>query len=191
MKKGRDVQTLGSCTLIDYFKNIRENAILLAASEIAPEIIRKTIHAEAPSPRLFNLLKAYLGRLNRTQLTDREYIEKLIWMFILNFLKVMGFAPVFNACTKCGSISFNTNMMVSPLAGGVLCADCGLGVQHGTWVPIEAISQLDKLSTLKIENVGDMKITQRDLINRILLEFLSTHFEKNMKLNSLEFYYRC
>ena len=53
-----------------------------------------------------------------TIIIPKEHIEKLIWLFILHFLKIMGFAPLFGRCAACGKDRLpDGRVVVSPLSG--------------------------------------------------------------------------
>jgi DNA repair protein RecO (recombination protein O) len=190
MKKGRDVQTLGACTLIDYFRRVREHAALLCAAETGLEIIRKTVHPGEPIPRLFDLLKAYLQRLDTLGNTGEDLAEKLIWMFILHFLRIMGYAPAFGSCLKCGTRKLPPSVLLSPAAGGVFCETCGRDAAGGRWVPHPLVHGLDILASSKFDDVRDLALADRLAVRGVLTDLLSVHFEKNMHLECLDYYFK-
>ncbi|OGJ88776.1 MAG: DNA repair protein RecO [Candidatus Raymondbacteria bacterium RifOxyA12_full_50_37] len=190
VKKGRDVQTLANATIVDHFGRIRESELLLPAAQVGIELLRKTVHEDEPLPQLFELLAAYLRRLNVSGEKDRTYVDKVIWMYMLYFLKVMGFAPIFNACISCGSITFGATAAVSPRAGGALCSSCGIAHTDSVWLPERTLGFLGSLLALPIDALEPVAIPNREVVGSVILSLLQAHFEQELVLNSLAFYNR-
>jgi DNA repair protein RecO len=190
IKKTRELQTMSHCALLEYFGRVREDGLLISAAQAALEVVRKTVHEGESVPKVFELLKAYLRRLDKSAGLSMGAVEKLIWRFLLHYLKVMGFAPVFHACVRCGDEAFPQKVMVSPLSGGVLCGKCGLGTGDGRFVPAGVLRELDALFRLRHEELDGVTLKHRELLNELLFGFLRAHFEQDMKLNSLEVFYK-
>ncbi|MFH0920783.1 MAG: DNA repair protein RecO [Fibrobacterota bacterium] len=188
LKGGREVQTFGGCTLLNYHRAARESALLIPAAETALELIRRTVHDGEPLPRLYRLLTAYLRRLDTEAAASKDHIEKLIWLFILHFLKIMGFAPALNACVKCGDTGLTGRVMLSPLSGGAVCPSCALGVRDGRPLSAAAFAGLQRLAGEGIDTLH-APLEGRDEIRETLRDFLSAHFERDMALNSLCAFY--
>jgi len=190
IKKNREMQTLTACSLLEFFGRIREDGKLIAAAQAGLELVRRTVHDGEPVPRVFELLRAYLMRLDKNAGAPAGQVEKLIWRFMLHYLKVMGFAPVLHACVRCGEKSERTRVMVSPLAGGMVCERCGAGVQDGRFVPGAALREMNALFRCGQAEVEGLELGHREVLGDLVLGLLSTHFEQDMRLNSLEVFYK-
>lgn len=161
-RKDREMQTLSGAVLIDYFHGIRGDGLLLSAAGVAMELVRKTVHPGAPLPGLFDLTAAFLRRLDSAAGRPKDYSEKLIWLYMLGFLKIMGFAPSLSSGSP------------SPYTGRLSEA---------------ARRELLLLQASRIEEIEGKPFRQAKAINAFLADFLSACFEKNLRLNCLEFYY--
>jgi DNA repair protein RecO (recombination protein O) len=190
IKKTREVQTLSACALLEFYGRVREEGRLIAAAQAALELIRRTVHEGEPVPRVFELLRAYLRQLDEYAGASATQVEKLIWRFMLHYLKVMGFAPVLNACVRCGSAGARARVMVSPLAGGMLCERCGMGVRDGRFAPAAALREMDALFRGSREEAERKTLSHRELVGELVFDFLRAHFEQDMRLNSLDVFYK-
>jgi len=189
IRKNREMQTLTGCTIIDYFGNIRADAGKIAAAETSIELIRTTLHEGEPLPNLFNLLKAFLERLNMKYEYSTDWLIRMCWLFILHFLKVMGFGPEFGVCVRCGESELKGLTAVSPSYGGVLCSRCGVGGDSVRWIPSEVLERIAKLYSSKAEQLADFPEIEKKLMDNLITDLLKVHFEKNFRLESLAMLY--
>ena len=161
-RKNRDLQTVAGCSLLDYFTSVREDGLFMTAAGAAVELIRKTVQPGLPLPALFDLTLAYLKRLNASPGKPKDYSEKLIWLYLIGFLKIMGFAPSFSR-------------------------EGGLPLMK---TPAPAVrEELVRLEGARIGDIENTPFRHGRRITSSLTDALSACFEKNLQLNCLDFYY--
>ena len=161
-KKSREIQTAAGCSLIEYFPRAREDGLVMTAAGAAVELIRKTVQPGLPLPALFDLTLAYLKRLDASPGKPKDYSEKLIWLYLIGFLKIMGFAPSFSR------------------EGGL---------PHMK-PPVPAVrEELVRLEGARIGDIENTSFRHGRKITSSLTDALSACFEKNLQLNCLDFYY--
>lgn len=190
IKKTREVQNLTGCSLIEYYNGIRKDGRRIAGAEAAVELVRKTVPEGAPVPGVFELLRAYLKRLNECGGISVSEMERWVNRFMLHYLKIMGFAPVFHSCVRCGTTALSFPVRLSPLAGGPVCRDCTREGTDGRLVSLGVLAALDALFRRPAEALQDSAWEFREVLGEVVLEFMRTHFEKDMRLNSLEVLYQ-
>jgi DNA repair protein RecO (recombination protein O) len=190
MRKNREIQTLTGCTIMEYYSNIRNDAGRIAAAEIAIELIRRTVHDGEPLSSLYALLNAFFERLNKKVDYTPDWLIRMSWLFVLHFLKVMGFAPELKRCVRCGESELKGLTAVSPLLGGVLCSRCGVGLDTVRWIQCETLERISKLYASKAGELEQFPEIEKKLMDNLITDFLKVHFEKDFKLESLSMLYR-
>ena len=190
IRKKRELQHFHSCSLINYFPSIRKDGLRLSAAGAAMELIYKTVPAGTPLPGLFDLTVAYLKRLEEAEHQPPTYSEKLILMYLLHFLKLMGFSPALLSCVRCGiQDDAISGFLFSPAAGGRLCPHCAHEAPERQRYPKEVLQGLLILQKSHINDIADQPLAYGKVIRNLLTDFLSHCFERNLKLNCLDFYY--
>jgi DNA repair protein RecO (recombination protein O) len=190
MRKNREMQTLTGCIIVNYYSNIRADAGRIAAAETSIELIRRTVHDGEPLPSLYNLLTAFLDRLNKKVIYTPNWLIRMSWLFVLHFLKVMGFGPELKSCVRCGKSELKGLTAVSPLLGGVLCSRCGIGVDSVRWIQYEVLEQIVRLYASKADQLEEFPEIEKKMMDNLITDFLKVHFEKDFKLESLSMLYR-
>ena len=146
-------------------------------------LVEKLVAGTVADERVFDLLTSWLEFVDVIERPARLLLSGLL----LQLLKELGFAPVFEACVLCGAPSkIFRNFSIE--SGGVVCAQCASKTKstlidqtmfnslqllsNGSWDKIQALF-LEKTTMLKIE--------------RIVLQFALFHSGHDLRfLNSVD-----
>ena len=97
--------------------------------------------------------------------------------YLLRSLSVAGYAPSFNACTRCGLAG--THTAFHPGAGGVLCPDCRV---PGSARPAEAtVRLLGALLAGDWAVVDEAEAVHRKEARSLVTAYLNWHLERDLR----------
>lgn len=117
-KDGREVQTLGEASLLDGFREIKDNLEKSAFATLPLEIAGNVAHENEPSAELYAALVCGFEALAAWTGDIRAHT---CW-HVVQLLSVAGFAPQLGACAICGAaVSAASGFSYS---GGVACSTC-------------------------------------------------------------------
>jgi len=89
-KPNRELHTLGSLHVINFFPEIRTKITKSAIRDIALELYLKSITQSEPHPELFELIVAFLIDMEGTS-SSAKNLYPLLWRFIHRYCLFMGF----------------------------------------------------------------------------------------------------
>jgi len=117
------------------------------------------------------------------------------WRFQIHMLGLLGFAPNFQLCQKCGAtnVAANASNALSMLHfdvahGGVLCERCS-SMRNAQLLSTEAVRLLTSLQTVAIDKLARFKISPptRHAIEHFFRTYYAYHLEEVGNLSSLKF----
>ncbi|MCL2219294.1 MAG: DNA repair protein RecO [Chitinispirillia bacterium] len=88
-KPNRDMHTLGSLHVINFFPGIRSDIIKSAVRDIALELYLKSITQSEPHPELFELIAAFFAEVEESPPSKSPYPR--LWRFIFSYCRLAGF----------------------------------------------------------------------------------------------------
>ncbi len=145
-KEGRDLQTIGSCDLIESYRHIQEDIVRMAAGMKLVELVSMIAHEEE-DPELFDLVVGALGALDGAPGDP----ETLFHWSEIAFAAHLGFELTFHSCAGCDRPKAPTGPAGAKAVfhlerGGILCGDCaGLAGEKMT-VRRSTIDLLDRIA---------------------------------------------
>lgn len=118
-KKSESLYRINEINLKEPFKNIRESIDKTAYASYFAEAASKATREGEPDGELLSLL------LNVLYFVDRGVCPYplLKTVFEIKAAKILGYAPSFDKCIKCGK--GEELFLLDPAAGGVCCKKCG------------------------------------------------------------------
>ena len=119
ISRGRSLDNVNECVVIDSFKNLREDLTAIAEGIYLTELVDTFGEDKSPNPRLFDILVDTLSNLD-----NFEHREFWIAWFEFRLLHVSGFLPEFMNCVECRNSLDRSDHTFDPLAGGILCPSC-------------------------------------------------------------------
>jgi len=118
LARGKSLDVVTQCQLRDSFYGLRTDLDRLTAGCAIAELVDRVVDDRHPDEQLFNLILGALRALRET--TDPELTQ---WAFELSFMAHLGYAPVLDACARCGNTD-PAGARMSVAFGGRLCAQC-------------------------------------------------------------------
>jgi DNA repair protein RecO (recombination protein O) len=142
-----------------------------AAAAVVVEVADKVLEERHPQPELFEMIVSALGHLSDLEINPRMELSD----FLMRVLVELGYAPALGECARCGrplssgeqgpevspaqSSGAAIGLGFSPLAGGVICADCNRADSPSPPISTRAVK------ILRVCAAGD-----RDLFFRLRLD---------------------
>ncbi len=138
LAKGRDLPIVTQADTVDAYIPLRDDLIKTGYAAYAAELLdRFTYEEETESSTPFRLLAETLGRIS--QESDAWLAVRYYEMRLLDHL---GFRPQLFKCANCEEKIEPVDQFFSPLAGGVICPRCGVGLP-GLWtISVDALKYL-------------------------------------------------
>ena len=139
ISRGRSLDNVNECVVIDSFKNLREDLTAIAEGIYIAELVDTFGEDKSPNTRLFDILLETLSNLDN--LDHREFW--ILW-FEFRLLHVSGFLPEFVNCVECRNSLKRSDHIFDPVAGGILCPSCVdiHGTEQSWIVSVYALSLL-------------------------------------------------
>jgi DNA repair protein RecO (recombination protein O) len=91
-----------------------------AAAAVVVEVADKVLEERHPQPELFEVVVGAIGHLSDPAVSSRLELAD----FLMRVLGELGYTPALSECARCGKPIGETGLGFSPIAGGVICADC-------------------------------------------------------------------
>jgi DNA repair protein RecO (recombination protein O) len=142
-RRGGDLWTLESVAPRRVFAAIRGDLARIACAAHACEVARALVRDAEPHPEIFDLLVAYLVRLDEApaEPSGLRAVE-------LGILRAAGLAPRLDACARCGgALPLEGRLRLDPADGGVLCGSCGPSSPRAPPLSAHAARELLRLQT--------------------------------------------
>jgi DNA repair protein RecO (recombination protein O) len=142
-----------------------------AAAAVVVEVADKVLEERHPQPELFEMIVSAIEHLSDPEINPRMELSD----FLMRVLIELGYAPALGQCARCGKTlspgeggdqapgpegtSAAAGLGFSPLAGGVICADCNRAEAPSPPISVRAVK------VLRVCSAGD-----RDLFFRLRLD---------------------
>ncbi len=176
LAKGRNMDVVTSVQKNYHFKNLCFNLKRTSYAYYVCELVDKFTSDNFRDTRLFNLLFSVLDNINKEISMDGK-MDLISNGFKIKLLRILGYAPNIERCSKCNNKSDNNYFSNS--LGGVLCKDC---LEHDrqsirmSYVSLKVLNFLGKSSFEKIRRLDiDRKLVKEienilDLFMRYILD---------------------
>jgi DNA repair protein RecO (recombination protein O) len=176
---GRNLETLSQLDIVDSFRRLREDLLLMAYAsylcELADELIREKERSETP----FLLLLAVLHLLN-----EGTEPEPLLRAFQLKLLSMLGFRPNLEDCVSCGGpLPEGQPVRFAPGAGGTFCGKCSPDGEKAVLVSRGALETMKRLLDADIRRTHIIRLSPevQAEVARSLDEYVTYRVEKRLK----------
>jgi len=138
LARSRDIAIVTQVETIDSYLPLRDDLTRTGYASYVMELLdRFTYEQEGGNPALFNLLVDTLARLCGT-----AEVWAVVRYYEMRLLDFLGFRPQLFECANCRNPIQAVDQYFSPLAGGVICPNCGGGLP-GLWpVSVDVLKYL-------------------------------------------------
>ncbi len=126
--RGKRYDTIASSTVARDYKNIKGNLHQLAIAEYLAQLVVTTAKERQADEKIFALLCTVMEALDKN---SNKYYPYLVWYFVWNYLKYLGYEPELYHCVNCKKSIRPGNNTFSFQRGGLVCSRCGHGIQNG------------------------------------------------------------
>lgn len=186
LAKGRNLDVINQAEILKSFKNIASDFYKFVFCEIISKIVLKTqIPGGDPSPLLFKLIYVCFNEINDTEPEDIQSLKKIMCFFEIKFLRITGFMPLLENCSKCNKqlenlYSFTRDKIYfSVRYGGILCERCADSLPASEILSASDYRFLYDLFNLKIEDFRDIEVNSFTLkkVYKLIEDYIIYHTE--------------
>ncbi|MBD3390799.1 MAG: DNA repair protein RecO [Chitinivibrionales bacterium] len=122
VKAHRDLHTLGSIQVLQFWPATRAALVRSAVRDVAFELVLASIRVTDPHPELFAFFEDLLGDIETRP--ERAVYPFVLWRFYLQYAAMMGFGLDLERCVQCGTDTAGRVAYVNTTRGGVECDRC-------------------------------------------------------------------
>ena len=150
-----------------------------AAAAVVVEVTDKILEERHPQPELFEVVVGALEHLSDPRINARMELAD----FLMRILAELGYAPILAECARCGRPIGEDGLGFSPIAGGVICADCNLNHLPSPAVSTRAVKVLRVCAAGDRDIFFRLRLDERDLValESALEAQLEHHLDRQLK----------
>ncbi len=180
-KRNSELHLVSHCDLIDNFNNIRCGLNSIACASYLTDLVARLTALEDKNEGAYELFSRALEQMDR-----KENEEKVTRVFLIKFLKLIGFKPRLDGCVVCDADIMEAAYF-NARSGGLLCPACKnkdewtTTVMKGTVASILHLEQSNWQEALRLGLNSQIKTE----LNRILQSFMEFHLEIRPKSREL------
>jgi len=187
--KGRNLDIINQLEIIKNFKDIASDFYKFVFCEIISNIILKTQASGGEhSPALFKLIYICFNEINNADPDDIPLLKKIMCFFGIKFLRVTGYTPLLESCSKCNRqlenlYSFSKDKIYFSIRyGGILCDKCAYSPAGRETLSASDYRFLCDLFNLKLEDFRDMEVNSKTLkkVYKLIEDYIIYHTECNL-----------
>ena len=192
---GRNLDVINQIEIIKSFKNIASDFYKFVFCEIISKIILKTqVSGGDSSPLLFKLIYISFNEINNTDPEDIESLKKIMCFFGIKFLRITGYTPLLESCSKCNRhlkdlYSFHKDKVCFSVShGGILCEKCADSFTDRDTLSASDYRFLFDLFNLKLEDFRGRVVNPGSLkrVYKLIEDYIIYHTECN--INSFKYF---
>jgi DNA repair protein RecO (recombination protein O) len=190
LSTGRNLDIINQVEIIKSFKNIALDFYKFVFCEIISKIILKTqVSGGDSSPLLFKLIYTCFNEINNLDPEDVVSLKKTMCFFGIKFLRITGYVPLLENCSKCNQklknlYSFYKNKIYfSVRYGGILCRKCADSSGGMEVLGASDYRFLYDLFNLKLEDFRDLEVSPPTLkrVYKLIENYIIYHTECNVE----------
>lgn len=191
-KSSDSLDILTEAKLQRRFRAGTRNLLQLYCGYYVAELVDYLTDKGDPQPETFALCQRTLNELD----TDAKDPRSVILRFELQMLRITGNLPSLQRCTQCDrSVGDEEKtedewILFSPWAGGVVCAQCRLGVRQLTRISRDIHQTLVQFSEPNWENIATNKFPlashpsqDRTVVRKVVMRYLMFLLDRKFNLH--------
>ncbi|MFH1291828.1 MAG: DNA repair protein RecO [bacterium] len=176
--KGKEVDHLTKVQPLELFKNSRKDLKKILMVDYVVKLVDKLVSVGEKDQEVFFILFDWLCFLERND----TVCESLIFGFIIQLFKILGFQMDLENCIECGTTGNFVGFSI--LGGGVVCGECKQS---------QAVVALNRGQYNYLQKItGDWdeinKLINKPEIFELIHEFIQYHSEKKINRFNIEAY---
>jgi len=181
-KKSRTLNLLKEADVINTFSKIRLDFKIYPFALTIMEILNQVIDEAQPDPVFFGFILEMLKAF-----PEIKNPEIVLIYFLLKLTSYMGFKPSLGICNS-GNLSMcDQKVYLSMSEGNVSCRNCNKSAVNIIPFSRNQFTFLQKLQKINYKNISQSVEDRSDflIIVHSLVKYINFHFEKDVKINSL------
>lgn len=171
--------TLTEAVIIDNYNKIKDDFDRYYEAEIIMELLNNFYIDITDFKILYDFLNTLFDLLKTT-----SNPRSISLLFMVKFLYLLGVAPLFKSCPKCGKL-INSGYF-SVRNGGYLCKECYN--KYSADLDLDLSILLQKMYVTKINNIDDKFLAEidKDELENVLISYYCYHLEFNSKVRKIK-----
>ena len=184
IRPNRDLHTLGSIQVQEYYPNTRASIERAAVRDAAFELALAAITVAEPHPELFDQFKTFLAAVEG--LDEPAVNPFALWKFYGDFCAMTGVGIELDRCAKCGGAVADGRLYLNMAQGGVECARCTMSHhESGTIGPLVRKLLKGEAGEQDLAQTGERRNTGR--VTKLLADYCRYHFDLKADFKAVEF----
>lgn len=187
-KPNAELDLLTEALLVERFDGLRRDLGALYTAYYVAEVLGGLTQTGEPQPELYSETVAVLRRLaGRENEPAKEDRLSVLSRYLLSLLRILGLAPLLDACATCGGeVPMKARMTLAIESGGLVCPECSqltrgaMSIQGGT---VQAMRWLSQESTIASRLA--MSETGKRELWRVLASAIEYHLGKRPKMAAM------
>lgn len=152
LARGRSLDVFTQAETINPYRNIREDLERTALALYCAELVDRFTIEHAENPGLYDLVLTVLDAL------EAGAPGHVVRWFEMQLLALSGYDLQLDACASCGSRLPKEDTLLSPSAGGLVCAKCRAASGGGRMLSVRAIKVLRFARNAEIEAFAALRV---------------------------------
>ena len=180
-KRSSQLHLISQCDLKDNFNNLRKDLKSIAHGCYLTDLIQQLMPQEEKNEEVYMLTLLALKQIDRG-----EDAEKALRVFIIKFLKLIGFRPRLDGCVACDK-NILQEAYFNVKRGGLLCANCNGRDNHSTSVlkgTVASILHIEQSNWQDALRLG-LNAKVKEELHSILHNFMEFHLQIRPKSKEL------
>ena len=184
LHEGRTLDIVTEASTIASHAALREDYDRAAAAAVIADLLDKISVEGQPEEQLFALSIATLDVLD---VAPTGALPALVVAFLLKALAMHGYRPEIDVCALCGAPA-EGSAVISPSAGGVLCARCAVAQPGSLRFSPEGRAWLSRLMAARMAEVSTLDMPPAAVGDcfRVVRTFVAYHVPS--RLRALDYY---
>jgi len=183
--RGKSLDIITQAETIEPFLPLREDLMRTSYACYVSELLDQIVEENVPNPRLFYLLRDTLTRLGES--TDLALTTRF---YEVHLLGLTGYQPQLFHCVHCSTLlEPDGRYFFSPMAGGVLCGNCGPSSSGRGQLRGAMPLSLPALKVLRFFQTRDYELCQQVRIRpalhteleRVMYRYITFTLERHLK----------
>ncbi len=179
-RETRELVRISQCELIRSFLDVQRDYRSGLALAMVSEIAEALLPEHEPSDAVFRLILLTAAAIDRGTGVALPQTYFSLWM-----LKLGGWLPPLDRCSRCGGELQEERVYVSPAGSGAACEKCR---RVGMRVLSPAAAQIArKITSEKLEDLMSAGVSTADLeaLQEVLLDLIEHHMERKLTTREL------
>jgi DNA repair protein RecO (recombination protein O) len=179
--RSSELHLISQCDLKDNFTNIRSQVASIGFASCIVELVEHLMPLEERNEETYQLTLRALRQID----AGKDY-EKIMRVFIIKFLKLIGFRPRLDGCVRCNE-DIASSASFSAKYGGLLCDRCAnvdsycADVRRGTIASLLYMEENSYEDALRLALSAQIKNELESLLNN----FMEFHLQIKTKSRQL------